>query len=191
MISFLRGKLIARNADSVILDVNGIGYRVRVPANQIDSLGAEDAQVELHTHLHVREDEMSLYGFQAEAELELFELLLTVSGIGPKGALTIISAAPVETIRVAIGQSNLEVLNSIPGIGKKTAQRLVLELKNKIDLKGLEEARVELPFDEEVISALIGLGYSAAESRRAAHSVPPNLKTLEDRLRAALRYLGA
>src|SRR5712691_8855063 len=124
MIAHLRGKLIARNSDSIILDVNGVGYRVRVPANQIDALGVEEAPVALHTHLHVREDEMSLYGFSTEAELNLFELLLTVSGIGPKGALTVLSSAPVETIRVAIGQGNLDVLTSIPGIGKKTAQRL-------------------------------------------------------------------
>lgn len=190
MISHLRGKLIARNSDSVVLEVNGVGYRVRVPANQIDALGAEDAPVALYTHLHVREDEMSLYGFQTEAELGLFELLLTVSGIGPKGALGVLAAAPVEMIRLAIGQGNLGVLTSFPGIGKKTAERLVLELKTKVDLTGLEEGAGS-PLDEEVIGALLNLGYSAAESRRAASSVPSSVKTLEERIRAALRYLGA
>lgn len=190
MIVQLRGKLIARRSDSVVLDLHGVGLRVRVPTNQIDSLGADGSEVSLHTHLHVREDDLSLFGFQALDELEIFELLLTVSGIGPKGAMAILSAAPAETIRIAIGQGNVEALTSLPGVGKKTAQRLVLELKNKIDLTGLEEVALPSPLDEQVIAGLIALGYSAAEAQRAARSVGPGAKTVEDRMRAALRYLG-
>ncbi len=177
-----------RGEDSIVLDVNGVGYRVRVPTSTLDALGADGADAELFTHLHVREDDLSLFGFATEDELQLFELLLTVSGIGPKAALGILSAAPPNTIRAAIAQNNLDVLTGISGIGKKMAQRLVLELKGKVDL-GAELAEVS-PLDQEVVAALIGLGYSAVEAQRAARSIPPSEKLVEDRIRAALRYLG-
>jgi Holliday junction DNA helicase RuvA len=190
MISHLRGKLIARNDESIVLDVSGVGLRLRVPTSALANLGAEGSEVALFTHLHVREDELSLYGFATEDELNLFELLLTVSGIGPKVAMTALSSASPDTIRVAIAQGNIDVLTEIPGIGKKTAQRLVLELKGKIDLTGLAGIEELSPLDEEVVAALLNLGYSASEARRAARAVPPSAKTVEDRVRAALRYLG-
>lgn len=177
-----------RGADSIVLEVNGVGYRVRVPAPTLDQLGAEGAAAELHTHLHVREDDLSLYGFATADELELFELLLGVSGIGPKAALNTLSVANPQTVRAAIAQNNLDVLTGIPGIGKKTAQRLVLELKGKIEA-GEEIAELS-PLDQEVTATLINLGYSAAESQRAARAASSSGKTLEDRLRAALQYLG-
>jgi Holliday junction DNA helicase RuvA len=177
-----------RGDDFVVLDVNGVGYRVRVPSSTLDALPQDGATAALFTHLHVREDDLSLFGFATEDELDLFELLLTVSGIGPKAALGILSAATPNTIRAAIAQNNLDVLTGISGIGKKTAQRLVLELKGKIDLT--EELAEVSPLDQEVVGALIALGYSAAEAQRAARSVPPSEKVVEDRIRSALRYLG-
>lgn len=190
MISHLHGKLQARADDALIVGVGGVGLRVRVPSGTLANLGAVGSEVELFTHLHVREDELSLYGFATEDELRLFETLLTVSGIGPKVALGILSSAPTDTLRLAIAQGNLEVLTAIPGIGKKTAQRLILELKGKIDVSGLGEVSELTPVDEDVIAALINLGYSAAEASRAARSVPPSTKTVEERVRIALQYLG-
>jgi Holliday junction DNA helicase RuvA len=190
MIATLYGKLQARADDTIIVNVGGVGLRVRVSASTVAGLGAVGSEVQLFTHLRVREDELSLYGFATEEELRLFETLMTVSGIGPKVALGVLSAAPTETVRMAIAQGNLEVLTAIPGIGKKTAQRIVLELKGKLDLGGLAEAGALSPLDEDVMNALINLGYSAAEATRAARSVPSNVKTVEERVRIALQYLG-
>ncbi|TAH52171.1 MAG: Holliday junction branch migration protein RuvA [Chloroflexota bacterium] len=186
MISLLRGTLFQRATDSIILDVNGVGYRVRVPTTTLSSLGDLGTPAELYTHLHVREDDLSLFGFATQDELDLFEMLLSVSGIGPKVALGILSSAPPNEIRAAIAQGNLEILSGIKGIGKKTAQRLVLELKGKIELG--EEISELSPLDGEVAATLINLGYSAAEAQRAARAAPG--VTLEDKLRAALQYLG-
>ncbi len=188
MIAQLRGQIIKRGDDFVILDVHGVGFRVRVPASTLESLGMEGSNAELLTHLPVREDDLSLFGFATEDELELFELLLTVSGIGPKAALGILSAAPSQTVRAAIAQNNLDLLTGIPGIGKKTAQRLVLELKGKVEVS--EELAEASPLDQEVVAALVNLGYSAAEAQRAARAVPSSEKLVEDRIRWALRYLG-
>ena len=189
MISYLRGQILLRGDDFVVVDVSGVGFRVRAPTSTLEILGPEGSSAELHTHLHVREDDLSLFGFATEDELALFELLLTVSGIGPKAALGVLSAATPNTVRAAIAQSNLDVLTSIPGIGKKMAQRLVLELKGKIDMTEAELSEIS-PLDQEVIAALVNLGYSAAEAQRAARSVPPSEKVVEDRIRGALRYLG-
>ncbi len=189
MISHLRGQIRARGGDFVVLDVSGVGFRVRVPASTLETLGEVGSTAELATHLHVREDDLALFGFATPEELDLFELLLTVSGIGPKAALGILSAAPPATIRAAIAQNNLDVLTGIPGIGKKTAQRLVLELKSKMAGSEAELGEVS-PLDQEVVAALVNLGYSAAEAQRAARAVPASEKLVEDRIRAALRYLG-
>jgi Holliday junction DNA helicase RuvA len=186
MIAYLRGTLFQRTADSVIIDVNGVGYRARVPASTLERLGDIGTQVELHIHTHVREDDISLFGFATTDELDLFEMLLSVSGIGPKVALGILSSAPPNEIRSAIASGNLEILGGIKGIGKKTAQRLVLELKGKVELG--EEISELSPLDGEVAATLINLGYSAAEAQRAARAASG--RTLEDKLRGALQYLG-
>lgn len=191
MIATLHGKIQARTEDALIVNVGGVGFRVRVPTNTLANLGAVGSEVQLFTHLHVREDEIALYGFATEDERNLFETLLTVSGIGPKVGLGILSAAPADTLRIAIAQGNLDVLTAIPGIGKKTAQRLILELKGKIDVSGLGEVSELTPLDKDVIDALINLGYSAAEATRAARAVPSNVQTLEERVRVALQHLGA
>jgi len=190
MIATLHGKIQARTDDSLIVNVGGVGFRVRVPTGTLANLGAVGSEVQLFTHLHVREDELSLYGFATEDELRLFEALLTVSGIGPKVGMGILSSAPADTLRLAIAQGNLDVLTALPGIGKKTAQRLVLELKGKVDVSGLGEVSELTPVDKDVMDALINLGYSAAEAARAARSVPSNVKTIEERVRIALQYFG-
>jgi Holliday junction DNA helicase RuvA len=190
MIATLRGRLQARGDDSIVLDVGGVGYGVRVPTRTMADLGAVGSEVHLFTHLRVREDELSLYGFASKDDLRLFETLLTVSGVGPKMALGVLSAAPSETLRLAIAQGNVDVLTGIPGIGRKTAQRLVLELKGKVDVSGLGEIGELTPADEDVINALVNLGFSAADAARAARSVPSEAKTVEERVRFALQNLG-
>ena len=190
MIATLHGKLQSHSDDSLIVNVGGVGFRVRAPRGTIASLSAGGSDVMLFTHLHVREDDLSLYGFATEPELRLFELLLTVSGIGPKVAIGVLSSAPAETLRIAIAQGNLDALTALPGIGNKTAQRLVLELKGKVDDSGLGEISELSPMDEDVMNALINLGYSAVEATRAAQSIPSTVKTVEDRVRIALQFLG-
>jgi holliday junction DNA helicase RuvA len=190
MIGSLAGKLQSRNDDTIIINVGGVGFRVRVSAKTAAGLGEVGSPVQLRTHLRVREDELSLYGFATEEELHLFETLLTVSGVGPKVAMSVLSAAPIATLKIAIAEGNIDALTAVPGIGKKTAQRLALELKGKIDVTGLSEVSEISPPDRDVIDALINLGYSAAEATRAARAVPANVKLLEERVRVALQYLG-
>ena len=190
MIATLHGKLEMRGEDGIIVNVGGVGYGVRVPTRTISDLGGVGSDIKLFTHLRVREDELSLYGFATQEELRLFETLLTVSGVGPKVALNVLSSASSDTLRLAIAQGNVDVLTAIPGIGKKTAQRLVLELKGKVDVSGLGEMGELSPVDEDVLNALINLGYSAAEAARAARSVPSSAKTPEERVRIALQNLG-
>jgi Holliday junction DNA helicase RuvA len=190
MIGSLTGKLQARQDDTIILNVAGVGFRVRVSANTAAGLGGIGSEMQVFTHLRVREDELSLYGFATEDELRLFETLMTVSGVGPKVAMSILAAAPIETLKLALAEGNVDALTAVPGIGKKTAQRLVLELKGKIDVTGLTDVGEISPLDKDVIDALINLGYSAAEATRAARAVSTRAKTIEDRVRMALQFLG-
>jgi Holliday junction DNA helicase RuvA len=191
MIARLRGKLEAQGEGYVIVHVGGIGFRVGVPTSLLDQLGDVGSPMELFTHLHVRENELALYGCATEDELALFEQLLTVSGIGPKAALGILSALSPDTLRLAIAQGQVDVLTQVPGIGKKTAQRLVLDLKGKLDLAALlAEAPTLTPADAEVIAALTGLGYSVAEAQAALRSLPDREMDLEEKIRLALRYFG-
>lgn len=192
MIGTLRGRLEATGDNYVVIDVGGVGYRVHVPTTVLDNLGEPGSSVSLYTHLHVRENELSLYGCATSDELALFEQLLTVSGIGPRAALALLSALSPDTLRLAIARGEVEVLTQVPGIGKRTAERIILDLKGKIDLAGLEpEALPALtPIDHEVIAALTTLGYSAAEAKAALRHVPAEVETLEERITAALRAMG-
>jgi Holliday junction DNA helicase RuvA len=190
MIATLRGRIEARSDDSLIVAVGGIGFRVRVPTPLLAEIGGIGSPIELFTHLHVREDELSLYGFASADELALFELLLTVPGVGPRVALGMLSAGSTDMLRLAIAQGNVEALTQIPGIGKKMAQKLILELKGKIELAGLPPIPELAPADAEIIAALTALGYSVAEAQRACAALPADVTTIEDKVRAALQYLG-
>jgi Holliday junction DNA helicase RuvA len=187
MISRLRGKAVAWDADGLVLDVNGVGYRLfATPAAVKKADGADE--VVLETHLHVREDAMQLFGFADADERELFEQLLSVSGVGPKVALAIVSGYSPGELRRAIVREDDALFQSIPGIGKKTAQRVVLELKEKI----APLAAVEGPHlgagDGHIVArdALVELGYSAAEAEQRLAAVDPDLPPAE-RVREALR----
>jgi Holliday junction DNA helicase RuvA len=194
MIALLHGELHARGDDWVIVQVGGIGFRVRVPASIIEELGDIGETVRLYTHLLVRDDAMSLYGFVTRDQLELFELLLGVSGIGPRSALGLLSSTSAETLRLAIAQEDVEVLIRVPGIGRKTASRLILELKGQIDLGrlGLSGGAALSPEQAELLEVLTSLGYTTAEARAAVASLPPEAREqpLEERIRLTLRYFG-
>jgi len=187
VISRLRGKAVAWDVDGLVLDVNGVGYRLfATPAAVKKADGAEE--VVLETHLHVREDAMQLFGFADSDERELFEQLLSVSGVGPKVALAIVSGYTPGELRRAIVREDDALFQSIPGIGKKTAQRVVLELKEKIAPLAAVDAPHLGAGDGHIVArdALVELGYSAAEAEQRLAAVDPELPPAE-RVREALR----
>lgn len=193
MIATLYGELRARGEDWVLVEVGGVGFHVRVPASTVEELGEIGEKVRLYTSLLLRDDALTLYGFATPEQRELFELFLTVSGIGPKLALSLLSSTSAEALRLAIAREDIDVLARVPGIGRKTAGRLILELKGRVDLSRLGLPGAVLPPEQaELLEVLTGLGYSPAEARAAASSLPPEAKDLplEERLRLALRYFG-
>jgi holliday junction DNA helicase RuvA len=188
MIARLRGKPVARDADGLVLDVGGVGYRVyATPSAVRKSEGADEVVVE--THLHVREDALQLFGFADPAERELFEQLLGVSGVGPKVALAIVSGYSPAELRRAIVREDAALFQTIPGIGKKTAERVVLELKERVaPLAAVAEAPHLGPGDGHIVArdALVELGYSPAEAEQRLADTDPDLPPAE-RVRQALR----
>ena len=189
MIAGLEGKLQSRSTDGAIIKVGGVSLQVYMPSSTLSTLGAIGEAVHLHTHLHLREDNVALYGFATTEELELFRLLIGVSGVGPKVALAILSAMEPGHLALAIATGNVDLLSSVPGVGSKMAGRLALELKGK-----LEGIMVSAPAegDAEVIAGLMGLGYSAAEAASALASLPHSAGlTVEEKIRQALQYLAS
>lgn len=197
MIALLTGHLTSKSFDHVIVDVGGVGYRLLIPLSTYYAL-PEEGNVRLHVHTHVREDAIHLFGFLTTTEKELFGLLLTVSGVGPKLAVNILSHIPAEDLRAALAGGDVKRLSALPGIGKKTAERLVLELKEKILKSGPPAPRAPLagasvpPADplEDILSALVNLGYKESQARKVLESleIPPGT-SLEDVLKGALRVL--
>jgi holliday junction DNA helicase RuvA len=169
MIAHLRGTLLAKHPNQAIVETQGVGYDVVISVPTFSELPAAGAEVGLYIHTHVREDALSLYGFLRLAEKQLFEKLLTVSGIGPKLAITILSGMPVDEMVRAIRGGDVGRLTRIPGIGKKTAERMVLELRDKLPAFGTAEVSVAAasPVEEDVLSALVNLGYQRAAAEKA------------------------
>ena len=193
MIASIEGTLRAIGKGSVVVEVGGIGLRIHVPDTFLDQCGPVSSTVSLRTHLHVREDELTLYGCATEDELGLFELLLTVSGIGPRVALAVLSSLSPDQIRHAIATEQGSLLSSVPGIGAKTAEKIIFNLKDKVRAPAVEPVPILQisDVDSEVIAALTGLGYSVVEAQSALQHVPVDVDQVEDRLRAALAYLGS
>lgn len=199
MIAFLRGKLLLWREDYLVLDLNGVGYRVFVPTSTLHRLPAKGEEMSFHIYTAVREDAFLLYGFQTEGELELFKLLISVTGIGPKVAIGILSALEVGSFKRAILHEDLTALKKIPGIGEKTAKRLILELKAKIGEAASDEdlelaggdvsLTLKLPLVEEAVDALMTLGYSRGEAYQAVEQVKEK-EDLQKVIRSALKYLG-
>ncbi|HEU4481123.1 MAG TPA: Holliday junction branch migration protein RuvA, partial [Actinomycetota bacterium] len=165
MIGFVRGALAGRSADGCYIDVGGVGYRLACSATTLKSLPPEDEETRLWTYVHVREDILQLYGFATEGERRVFEALLGVSGVGPKVALHLCSAFAPEAFRVALVTGDVDAISSVPGIGKKTAQRILLDLKEKLELPDLEVVGRAPDAVAQARSALENLGYSAGEVR--------------------------
>ena len=190
MIASLHGRLESISDDGAIINVNGIGFQVHMPTSTLSTFGSRGQEVHIYTHLHLREDNAALYGFASPEELGLFEILIGVSGIGPKLALSMLSAMSVEQLSMAIATGNTDLLTAVPGIGKKIAARLVLELKDKIGAELVTAPAAQLAQENaDVLAALTSLGYSVAEASRAVASLPsaPDL-TLEEKIRLALGY---
>ena len=193
MIAFIRGKLAGGLEGSVLLDVGGIGYKVHVPLSFLNNLTALGGEVMLHTHLAVREDDLSLYGFREHGELDFFLKLLNVAGIGPRGALAILTIFSPGELARAIIDEDIPLLTRVPGIGKKTAGRIILELKDKVSRLALEQDQEDTGrLNMDAVEALEALGYPAAESRRAVQEA---LRGFEQRppaaelVKASLRLL--
>lgn len=191
MIASVRGMLESKAPDRLIVNVGGVGLRVLVPGTVVQDVGDVGDTVHLLTHLQVREDALTLYGFTTPEQLRLFELLTTVKGVGPGLALSILSAGSADAVEAAIAGENAEYLSRIRGVGKTTAARVVLELKAKVrQLESVpENGRGASPDADLVVGALVEWGYSPGEAQAALRSVPsdPSLTT-EDRLRLALAY---
>ena len=190
MIAGLRGILESLGSDWAIINVNGIGFQVYMPTSTMSALGTIGKEVKLYTHLHLREDNATLYGFASDDELRLFQTLISVSGLGPRLALAMLSAMTVDRLTMAIATGSVDLLTEIPGIGKKMANHLILELKEKIGVGWVITPAAQLAEeDTNVLAALTSLGYSVSEASRAVASLPPSSElSVEERVKLALQY---
>ena len=191
MIASLHGKLESLGIDWAIVNVNGIGFQVYMPTSTLSTLGTVGKDVDLQTYLVLREDSAVLYGFATSEELDLFELLIGVSGLGPRLALAVLSAMSVEQASMAIATGSIDLLTAVPGIGKKMAERIILELKDKVGAGLIAAPATQLVQENaDVLAALISLGYSVSEASRAIATLPSSDISLEEKIRLALQYLG-
>lgn len=191
MIAGLKGRIERVLADAVLIDVGGVIYEVNTSQTTLDELGDAGNDARVFTHLYVREDQLTLYGFSSPDELHLFETLIGVSGVGPRLALAILSRVRPEVLEVAINGENAELLATVPGIGRKTAARLILELRGKLVPSSGVGAALPSQEDGEVLAALRSLGYTTAEAHGALTRVPRDAAlSLEDKVVAALRELA-
>lgn len=200
MIGYITGDLTVVSQDSIIIEQAGIGYELTVPSSAINNLPSIGSDVKIYTYLHVREDVLALYGFLNHDDLKVFKLLITVSGIGPKAAIGILSALTPDDLRFAILSEDVKAITQAPGVGPKTAKKLILELKDKFKLDESFESRFTnsettsnsniVRVREETLEALLVLGYSRTDASSAVRSIEINDKTsAEDALKQSLRQL--
>jgi holliday junction DNA helicase RuvA len=190
MLSYIKGQVKLKTEQFIIIENNGIGYKVFVSADLLLESKVGD-EVELYTYQHVREDALMLFGFKNYDQLQLFELLISISGVGPKTALGVFAVAEPADIKSAIVNEDASVLKKVSGIGAKTAERIVLELKNKVTGDfGEIKTKEELSGDVDSIEALVSLGYSANDAREALKQVDKTITNPSDKVREALKYLG-
>ncbi len=191
MIARLSGVVAALRRDTLVIQVGGVGLLVHVPASVLQQCEGVGRPLELVTHLHVRENELALYGFLTEEELDLFELLLGVSGVGPKVALATLSTVSPETLRQAVVREEPALLSRVPGVGSKTARAMIFHLRDKLAVAGGEAAPLMTDQDAEVIGTLTALGFSIVEAQTALQNIPRDPQmSLEERVRRALGYLA-
>ncbi len=199
MYAYFKGELISRKEDSVILEVNSIGYNLFMPKSSIEVLPAAGNMVTIYTYTHVKEDALQLYGFLTLDDLELFKMLITVSGIGPKGALGILSTLSCDDLRFAILSDDAKAIAKAPGIGAKTAQKVVIELKDKMNFEDAISLKKEhvaarqtgvSAVVEEAVEALVALGYSSTDALRAVRQIENNQDmSVEAILKEALKKM--
>jgi len=187
VIGRLRGVIIEKGTDTIVLEVGGVGYVVAVTPRTLTDLPGFGEEAVLHTHLHVREDQLALYGFDAAADKDLFGLLLGVSGVGPKVAMAILATMTYQQLSIAVAADDIAALTAVPGIGKRSAQKLLLELKPKLDM--VDEVASSAGPIGEVRDALEGLGYGLDEIRGTLADMPHDLP-VEEILKRALQQLG-
>ena len=202
MIAFIEGELAEKNADGIVVSCGGVGYFIGVPVSLIGALPPVGSRVKIHTYLHVREDAMQLYGFSSKKDLELFKLLINVSGIGPKGALSILGAMTPEQLRMAIVANDAKGIAKSPGIGAKTAQKIILELSDKVNIEDMIDMNDSPVFASgegacgltgvagDVMLALVSLGYSNSQALAAVSAVSgDDAKDEQSLLKAALKNI--
>ena len=189
MLAFFRGSILSTGEASIIVEVHDIGYRVFVPEELLRINKVGDT-IELHLHQHIRENALELYGFRDRGSLILFERLISVSGVGPKTALSVLSVASLEAITHAIASGDSSLLKRVSGIGTKTAERIVVELKNILKTH-IIVPQGESPLDNDILDALINLGYPTNRAREAVQAIPTTIIGEQQRLRAALQNLSA
>ncbi len=190
MIAQITGKIIQKTDKSLILQTGGVGYQVFVSTDVLSRSPALGETTELWTYMAVRENAMDLFGFETIDEKNFFELLLSVSGIGPRSALSILSIAPMITIKKAIGSGDTSYLTKVSGIGRKTAEKIVVELRDKLSALGHKDETGSLRGESDVLEALQSLGYSLNDARNAAKEIPADVVGTNARIKEALKILG-
>lgn len=200
MISYIRGELVSIEDEKVVIDVNGVGVGIFMPGQAMNMLPAIGEEVKLHTYMNVREDAMQLFGFLTRDDLNVFKLVIGVSGIGPKGGLSILSHLSPDELRFAVMSHDVKAISGAPGIGKKTAEKLIIELKDKLSIEDVLERTVERDshavsstnnqIHTEAVQALVALGYGNTEALKAVKKVDTSEDmTVEDVLKQALKYI--
>ena len=189
MIGSIRGKIIFKTEKFILVETGGVGYKINISSDTFTKIKKLDEEIFLFIHTHVREDILDLYGFLERPELEFFEMLIGVSGIGPKGALVILGVTSIETLKKAIRTNDTSYLTKISGIGRKTAEKIVIELRDKITKEGGEQEGASLQGELDALEALKSLGYSQHEARDALKKVSKTLDT-NVKIREALKVLG-
>ena len=200
MISYIRGELIAIEEEKVIVEVNGVGFGIFMPAQSMNYLPPIGEEVKLHTYMNVREDAMQLFGFLTRDDLNVFKLVIGVSGIGPKGGLSILSQLSPDELRFAVMSHDVKAISASPGIGKKTAEKLIIELKDKLSIEdalehsakpqGRDATHMSNQVQAEAVQALVALGYGNSEALKAVKKVEISEDTtVEDVLKQALKFI--
>lgn len=190
MIGFLKGKVELKDATTLIIDVNGVGYKATVAADVLSS-AVLGSQIKIYTYTYVREDVLELFGFSSAEDLKLFERIITVQGIGPRSAINIFSVGNRESIIEAVIKGDVDFFTQVPRLGRKNAQKLIIELRGKLgSLEDLDLSQETDGQSIEVLSALKGFGFSAKEAREAIKNIDKKIEGVEEKVRLALKYLG-
>ena len=192
MISFIKGELVDIDQDKVVVECNNMGFNIFVTSQFISKIGSTGKEVKLYTHMSVREDGITLFGFERKEELKAFKLLITVSGIGPKGALAVLSVMTVEELKLAIMANDAKAISKTPGIGAKTASKVILDLKDKFDVdENLTADSDEFSADNDAVLALIALGYSKSEAVNGVRKALKNSENADadELIRLALKFM--